>query len=586
MRITPLHRIVLPLLLAGAFALSAPAAPPTVNETSSETFTKIIELGRTDSKVDEHLEYMTERIGSRLTGSPGMQRASEWAAAVFASYGLEVRLEKWGEFPVGFERGPASGGMVAPVRIDFVFATNAWTAGTAGPVRGAARLAPTSLEGLDAAAEKFAGAWILQRGRDERPEREVGEKIDARLDELGIAGRIANAGSLVHTGGNYRIAWDDLPSGVSISLQDEFYLDVRARLDRGEEVELEFDIDNRFLPGPYPQYNVIADLVGSEFPDEYVVVGGHLDSWDGSTGAQDNATGCATSIEAARLLVEAGAEPRRTIRFQLWGGEEQGLLGSRGYVRDHPDEMERISAVLVHDGGTNYLSGVSAPEAMIPQLTEAFAAVGELDPSMPFKINQNEGLSRGGGSDHSSFVAAGVPGFFWHQTGRAPYRMIHHTQHDLLSNVVPEYQRHSAMVVALGALGIANLDEKLDRTNMMRPGGSRERDRGRRRMGVQLDGNLVESVVEGGMASGAGWKKGDRILSIDGVETKGMMEVVGELQKGGAKKVIVLQRGEEKVESILDYTGTRSEKAREEAKKKAEAQAAEEAKKKEEKSAE
>jgi carboxypeptidase Q len=567
--------LVVATLASGGFA--APLGPgetasETIAEATAETTARIIEIGRGDSQVDQHLEYLTERIGPRLTGSPSMKRASEWAVARFESFGLEARLEKWGEFPVGFERGPTSGGMVSPLSIDFVFATSAWSAGTPGPVRGFARLAPVSLEELESAEGAFDGAWVLERARKERPAKKLAAKIDARLDELGIAGRIANAGALVHTGGRYRISSDDLPTRVTVHLQEEYHVDLRARIDRGEEVELEFDIDNRFLPGPCPQYNVIADLVGEEFPDEYVIVGGHLDSWDGATGAQDNGTGCATTLEAARMLAEAGAKPRRTIRFMLWGGEEQGLLGSRAYVKAHPEEMEQISAVLVHDGGTNYLSGISAPEAMIDQLQEALAPVKELDPSMPFAVKKNEGLSRGGGSDHASFVSAGVPGFFWHQTGRANYRLIHHTQHDLLEQVVPEYQRHSAMVVALGALGIANLDEKLDRTKMIRPGGDRQRDPAHRRMGVQLDGNRVDSVV-GGMAAAAGWKSGDRILSIDGVKVDSMRKVVEELQKGGPKKVFRLKRGEETIESVLDYTGSASEKAREKARKKAEQEA-------------
>ncbi len=558
--------------LAVSLCASLFLAPPASALQQDEVVDKVIELGRSEPQVMEHLRYLSERIGHRLTGSSDIERASEWARAQFASYGLDARLEKWGEFPVGFDRGPSSGGMVSPVHVDFVFTTYAWSAGTPGPVRGPAVVYPGSLDALAENKDRLAGAWVVMPPRGEMPDREVRAEIDAALDELGIAGRISNAGSRVRTGGNSRISYDDLPTAVTVRVRQEFYNDVRARLERGEDVELEFDIDNRFLPGPMPQYNVIADLVGSELPDEYVVVGGHLDSWDGAQGAQDNGTGVATTMEAARLLALAGAKPKRTIRFMLWGGEEQGLLGSRGYVRDHPEEMDRISAVLVHDMGTNYLSGIAGPKALVGQLREAMAPIMELDSAMPFTIREVEGLSRGGGSDHAAFVAAGVPGFFWNQSGRANYGLIHHTERDNLDLVVPEYQRHSAMVVALGAYGIANLDEKLDRTNLIREGGgSRRRDPTRRYMGISLDGTKVQGVMDGGMAAAAKWKAGDVILSVDGVKVTTRGAVSAELQKGGPKKVFQLRRGEATVESVLDYTGTDSEKAREAKRKKEEA---------------
>ena len=193
--------------------------------------------------------------------------------------------------------------------------------------------------------------------------------------------------------------------------------ELAAWLKDGKPVTLEFDIRNYFKKGPIKLYNVIADIPGSELPDEYVIVGGHIDSWDGATGATDNGTGVATTLEAARILMKAGVKPRRTIRFMLWSGEEQGLLGSAAYVKAHKDLMPKISAVLVHDGGTNYLSGIGATEAMISDFEQVFAPVKELDPQFPFEVRKVAGLS-GGGSDHASFLAANVPGFFWRQVGQ------------------------------------------------------------------------------------------------------------------------------------------------------------------------
>lgn len=557
MRLPPRHRRSTALFFVLALAPSAAARQ------RDAVVEKVIELGRSDSRVDEHLRYLVERIGPRLTGSPGLQRANEWARARFAAFGLEARLERWGEMPVGFERGPSTGGMVAPLRVDYVFGTQAWSPGTPGPVRALALLQPRTVSELEADPGRWFGTWVVDLPREERPRGSERRKLDAALAELGIAGRVRNSGELVHTGGNSEISFDELPTQVSVQVQRSYFDDLLARLQNGQAVELEFDVDNRFLPGPFPQYNVVADLVGSEFPDQYVVVGGHIDSWDGARGAQDNGTGVATTLEAARLLAAAGAAPRRTIRFMLWSGEEQGLLGSRAYVAAHQDDMERVSAVLVHDGGTNYLSGIAGPPALVGDLRFAFEPVLQLDPLLPFEVEENGGLSRGGGSDHSAFVSAGVPGFFWEQSGRTDYDFVHHTQHDHLEHVVPEYQRHSAMVVAIGAYNLACLDHLLDRTGLIDPSARGGRDPKRRLIGVYLEDNEVTQVLEDGMAAAAAWQEGDVIVSIDGVEVADQREIGEQLQSGGPRKVFVLRRGEELVESVLDYTGTESEKARE-----------------------
>ena len=175
---------------------------------------------------------------------------------------------------------------------------------------------------------------------------------------------------------------------------------------------------------------MIADIPGSELPDEYVIIGGHIDSWDGATGTTDNGTGVATTLEAARILMKAGVKPRRTIRFMLWSGEEQGLLGSRAYVKAHKELMPKISAVIVHDGGTNYLAGIGGTEAMQSDFEPVFAPIKELDSKYPFEVRKVAGLF-GGGSDHASFLEANVPGFFWRQQGlgQIPAHSPHPVRH-------------------------------------------------------------------------------------------------------------------------------------------------------------
>lgn len=589
------------LRVASGLALLVCALP--VHAQRDATVERVLELGKSDNRVEQHLEYLTRTIGPRLTSSSNLTRACEWARAKFASFGLVAHMEPWGEWPVGFDRHFMKGGMVAPARADYVFTTPSWTPGTAGPTRGLAVLEPTTLAELDA-LRAAPNVWLVRRTRatpprgggggdsragttaaataagDAQPaaaasddaaaaarkaedKRKADEKkqIDAALAELPLLGEIRGTGDLVHTSGNQNIAWDKLPTRVKISLRKDQHADLMQRLTEGQPVELEFDLDQRFVRGPVALYNVWADLVGSEKPDEYVIVGGHIDSWDGAQGAQDNGTGVSTTLEAARLLTAAGAKPRRTIRFMLWSGEEQGLLGSEAWVKSHLDLMPKISAVLVHDAGTNYLSGLAGPPALMADLKWATGPLFELDERFPFNVRENKGLSAFGASDHASFTQQGVPGLFWAQDGETSYDYVHHTQHDTFENARQDYQRHSSMVVAVTAYNLASLDHLLDRTGLLQEGGGR-RDSTRRFMGVQLEDTTVAAVNAGGMAETAGWKEGDVVLSIDGVEVATRRDISTEINKGGPRKVVKLKRGAETIESVLDYSGSASEEAR------------------------
>ncbi len=510
---------------------------------------RVIALGKSDSLVMEHLDHLTNRIGPRLTGSAGFRRACEWARRQFESFGLSnCRLEKWGEFPVGFDRGPSSGRMLAPEAKTLHFATNAWTAGTQGPRAGAAVLAPTNAAELEATRSRLKGAWVVvsspARTADRSPsapDRQFRDDLDKAYADAGILGTIRSGrGDLVLTGGSSKIAFDKLPMRASLTLLAAEHKEIVDRLTAGDAVQLEFDIRNWFVEGPIQLDNVIAEIPGTEKPGEFVIVGGHLDSWDGATGATDNGTGVATTLEAARLLAKSGVHPKRTIRFMLWGGEEQGLLGSHAYVKAHPDEMPKISAVLVHDGGTNYCNGITATPTMVKALEAVFAPVVNLDAEMPFQVREVKGLS-GGGSDHASFLQADVPGFFWNQKGRANYNHTHHTQFDTFDAAVPEYEKNSSIVIAVGALGIANLPDLLSRENLRAPEG------GGRRLGVDLaDDMTIDEVRDGGIAAKIGLLKGDRLLKIGDRAVADTDELRTALREAPATtKVVVLRNAKE-----------------------------------------
>jgi hypothetical protein len=509
---------------------------------------RIVQLGHTDNQVGALLTELTTTFGPRLTGSHNLMGAERWCRDRFRAWGLTAELERWGEVAVGFDRGPWSGRIVGETPVELTFTTPAWTPGAFGPVRGAAVAYPTSTKALAAGGDTWEGAWVLRPRKTGIPDK-LEEKIDAGLHAKGIAGFVTRARDdegLVHTSGRSSVTWDELPADPKVVLQAAQYDQIVARLDAHEPVQLEFSIDNRLFRGPVPLHNVIAEIPGTDKADEFVVVGGHIDSWDGAMGANDNGTGIATTMEAARLLHAAGAKPRRTIQFMLWSGEEQGLLGSRGYVDAHPEQMDKISAVLVHDGGTNYLSGLAVTPEMMPQMQQVVAPLTKLAPAdRPFALTETTSL-RPGGSDHSSFIDKGVPGFFWGQEGRSDYDFVHHTQHDNLDNVIDEYQRHSAMVVAIAAYQLANLDELLDRRNSAPVP--------RRRMGVSFSGTKVDSVASDGVAKKAGLKPGDVVVEVEGKAVEGRWGAAKAVQDGGPVKKVTVERGGKRLELTLDWS--------------------------------
>ncbi len=517
---------------------------------------RITSTAHEECQAMDHLDVLCNRIGPRLTGSDNLTNACEWARDRFASFGIDnARLESWGEFPVGFDRGPWFGRVIQPEPKALEFVTMAWTAGTKGAVRGKAVLAPNDKKELDEAKQKgtLVGAWVvIPRPSADGPRMEPAFRRSLRkeLEEAKVAGIVSGSpNDLLLTAGMHRISWDKLPTAPAVTLLRKPFDELAGWLKDGKPVVLEFDIRNYFKKGPIKLYNVIADITGTELPDEYVIVGGHIDSWDGATGATDNGTGVATTLEAARILMKSGVKPKRTIRFMLWSGEEQGLLGSAAYVKAHKDLMPKISAVLVHDGGTNYLAGIGATEAIMSDFEQVFAPVKELDPKYPFAVRKVAGLF-GGGSDHSSFLSADVPGFFWRQDGTARYQRTHHTQFDTFDAANPEYQKHSSLVAALGAFGIANLDHLLSR-DKLRPAGAMAGNR--RMLGVQLDELTVIEVVDDGAAQKAGIKEGDVLVKIDGTKLEDRTAMNRLLRAGEPKKVVTVLRDGKEVDVNLSW---------------------------------
>lgn len=443
------------------------------------TVQRIIDEAKNRNQVMSHLRHLTKNIGSRLTGSHNLQKATEWTAAKFKEYGLDVRLEQWGEIPVGFQRGKNGyGRMVAPYTVEFEYTTPSWTPGTRGPLKARAILEPTTMEEFNKVKGKLKGAWLItkrsQGGRRGEPATEPTD-VEKAVDASGYAGKVfGSRNELVNTSGRFTdLKWESLPTERRVIVRKSDFDRILYNLERDREVVLEFNLDQKFFKGPVPVYNVIADIKGTEKPDEVVIISGHMDSWDGpgSEGCSDNGTGTSVTLETARVLMASGAKPKRTIRFIMWTGEEQGLHGSRAYVEKHKDELGKISAVFVDDGGTNYQGGLTCIASMEPMLKAAQAPLTGVYPDMPFEIKVAERMPRGGGSDHAPFNGVGVPGFFWFETGRADYQFIWHTQNDKFEYAIPEYLVQSVTNSAVMSYNLACADTLLPRDTPPAPTG-------------------------------------------------------------------------------------------------------------------
>ncbi len=483
---------------------------------------KIIAEVKDKAELKANLQHLCDVIGPRITGSANLEKANKWAEAKMKEYGLtNVKLEPW-EIPVAWDRGTFSMKMVEPnAGKPLIGASAAWTPGTKGKIAGeVVFLNAKTKDDLAKYKGKLKNAIVLRsppsdvkpisdmtylappapkndpkkdepkkdEPKKDEPKKEEPKPSDSQpprpnfgelmalraamgefLKAEGAAAILTDSakphGLLVMTGswpkGDRGAAGDPLPT---IFMTHEHYamLHRLATATDGPKPMVELEITNKFTPGPITVYNTVGEITGSEKPDEFVVVGAHLDSWDLGTGATDNGTGSCTVLEIARTLAalaKAGIKPKRTIRFVLFTGEEQGLFGSKQYVIKHKDEMPKTSMTIVHDTGTGVVKGFGL------QGREAVQKILEPELETLKTIDGWKGLSlRGmGGTDHLSFESAGVPGFACDQD-MDEYRLTHHTQTDTFDHVKIPNLVQGAQVMAITALRVANLPDLLPRT--------------------------------------------------------------------------------------------------------------------------
>jgi len=321
---------------------------------------KIIEIGTTDNQTMDHLDILCNRFGGRLTGSDAYENAAEWAAMKFKEWGMEVIMDEAGEVPVGFNRGPWFGRMLAVDGMHLHFATPSYTSGTKGVQRGHVLVEPKTQSEFDRMKGRLKGAWVLITGenngfpvniskeadkvrdsiieanieianknreirRKNRDSEEKEEFLDLieepalfyrQMVDAGILGIIQSSKVPIRVMYDRKnlmdLAFESLPTVPDIKLDEHQYEIIKQMAKERQYFELEFDIRNHFRLGPVKFHNVIGVIPGTKYPDEYVIMGGHLDSYDVATGGVDDGSGATPAIEAARLIMEAGGKPKRT----------------------------------------------------------------------------------------------------------------------------------------------------------------------------------------------------------------------------------------------------------------------------------
>ena len=475
-----------------------------------------------NSQLMRTLQVLTDVYGPRLTGSPNLKGASDWVIKETTAWGLKnAHLEPWTFGHPGWLNERMSVHVVSPVKDALVAEALAWTPGTNGPVTAqtvALELPtrPTQAQlsaFLDTERTKVKGRIVLvgtpamlgvtidppakrREDADVRAQFEGGgspfggpqgpaaapppdksvltanqiaEHVDQFLVSAGAVGRVNDAG---RDHGQIRAfnnrTFDIAKAVPTVVMRNEDYGRLWRLMAGGRTVELELNIVNRSYPEGATQYNVIAEIPGADNSAEVVMLGGHLDSWHAATGATDNAIGCATMLEAIRILQAIGVTPRRTIRVALWSGEEQGLLGSQAYVKEHfgtfespKPEYANFAGYFNIDSGTGRARGMTVfgpPEA---------AAILR-DATRPFADNGFFGATtttsrRRGGSDHTSFNEVGLPGIGVQQDPIEYQTYTWHTNLDTYERIIEDDARQSAMVIAAAVYHLAMRDEQLPR---------------------------------------------------------------------------------------------------------------------------
>ena len=501
-----------------------------------ETISRIRYEGFHDSKVMEFATGLMDSIGERLTGSPNMKRANEWTRDQLTAMGLSnAHLESWGPFGRGWANQYINVRMTSPDITPLIVYAKAWTPGTNGVVTGkCVRVNIEKKEDFEKYRGKLAGMIVIlgpdadikpiteapfKRLSDddlakigdyeipsERPPFRMAEFARRRqfmkdlnqffADEKVLAvidhsrGTAGGGTVFVQSGGSYKPG--ETTTVPQLTMATEHWSRIARLLDEKKDVTLELNVQNTFYDDDLNQYDTIAEIPGTDKKDEIVMLGAHLDSWHAGTGATDNGAGTIVMMEAVRILKALDIKPRRTIRIGLWSGEEEGLLGSQGYVEAHfgsrppsddpnmkgmptllrrdagpvtvKPEQAKVSAYFNVDNGSGKIRGVYVQE------NEAVAPIFEAW-MQPFKDLGMSTLTmrNTGGTDHLSFDAVGIPGFQFIQDPLEYETRTHHSNMDVYDRLQPEDLKQISVIVASFVYDAAMRDQMLPRKPIEKP---------------------------------------------------------------------------------------------------------------------
>lgn len=510
--------------LALCLILSMLSLPVAAQNGGGDMLSRIRKEAMERSQIMKTMHMFTDVYGPRLTGSPNHKAAAEWAVKQMTAWGLEnAHLEPWDFKHPGWLNERLTAHLISPVKDPLVCEVLAWTPSTKGTVQAKAYQLilperpsqeqltiffnnykakvrgkivligkPASVPvNLNPPAKRSTDEQVQQRyGPNARPfsfptpsptptpaanaprpltNQQLAEQLDTFLKENGALVRVNDAGREFRQIRAFNNRTFDVDRVIpTVVMSNEDFGRISRILDDGTDVVLEFNIVNHVYPEGVTSYNTIGEIRGTDKADEVIMLGGHLDSWHAATGATDNAIGCAIMMEAARILKTLGTKPRRTIRVALWSGEEQGLLGSQAYVKEHFGSFEdpkpgyeKFGGYFNIDSGTGRVRGASVfgPPDAANIMREILG---------PFKDDGVVGATatrsrRLGGSDNTSFNNAGLPGI---GMGQDPIEYNSHTWHtnlDTYERILEDDVKKDAMVVAWAVYQLANSDTMLPR---------------------------------------------------------------------------------------------------------------------------
>jgi carboxypeptidase Q len=464
--------IILVTLSLAAFPLKAsdsasPAPPGPATDGTLPGLTTIAGEGMMQSEAYRDLQYLSDYIGPRLTGSPGAEKAIQWSLARMQALGLtNVHVEKYQMFR-GWTRGFASAELLSPIQRGLKVDSMGWVGST--PEDGVtADVASVNLYQLDQEmkenSSKWAGKVLAMVTRGEAPKDRF--QLFVKFGNFLKAAYAAHAAAVIGGQGGSKAAGMDIThTGILgfaayypipvVSMAAEDQEQIERFLDQGKTVRLKINVQNHVTDGPVECANVLGEIRGTQYPEQIVVVGAHLDSWDLAEGSTDNGVGAVAVLDAARAILESGYKPRRTIRFVLYTGEEEGLLGSLAYTKMHQSEMKNHVAALTLDNGQGpvvslELGGRKDLIPAVKQFTKAVAAFGDL------KVNDHAVFD----TDTGPFILQGLPGINMGQDS-PEYKYTHHSAVDTFDKVKPETLEQDATLMALTAYWIADRPERL-----------------------------------------------------------------------------------------------------------------------------